>query len=142
MSDRFRGNIRRRRSGPRGESLDVLGRKKEWDKERRARWEGRGESGKDMKREERKLISDAHLKDVGLRREYGKDAPKARSFGIDPTKAKDMNLSGELDMTKRELKEKFPGRWGNLNQGGKVKKSKKVRGAGIAKRGVKKCKYR
>jgi hypothetical protein len=48
-----------------------------------------------------------------------------------------MNLSGKFDMTNKELREKF----GN-KAGGKIKKSKKVRGAGIAKRGVRPAKMR
>ena len=118
-------------------SLDTLKRKKEWDKERKKRWKGRGDSGRDISMDESIQIDDAHRKDVNLKTEYGIDAPKARSFGIDPTKAKDMNLSGELDMTNEELRKKF-----GKKAGGKIKKSKKVRGAGIAKRGVRPAKMR
>jgi len=118
-------------------SRDTLGRKQEWDWESYKRWEDRGTSGQAERMKERKLIEDAYEKDYDLKKRYGKDAPKARTFGIDPTAAKDMNLSGKFDMTNKELREKF-----GKKAGGKIKKSKKVRGAGIAKRGVRPAKMR
>ena len=89
-------------------SLDVLGRQKEMHKKRRKKYKDRGTSGFDQSMKERDKIDESFFKDLDLKERYGKDAPKSRSFGIDPTVAKDMNLSGELGMSKQELKEKFP----------------------------------
>ena len=88
-------------------SLDTSGRKNEMHDKRRAKYKDRGTSGLAQSMKEMYQINKAYGKDLGLKMRYGKDAPKSRSFGIDPTVAKDMNLSGELDMSKKELKEKF-----------------------------------
>jgi hypothetical protein len=95
-------------------SLDTLGRKREMHEKRRDKYRDRGTSGTAQSMKEYKKIEDAYGKDVGLKMRYGKDAPKSRSFGIDPTVAKDMNLSGKLDMSKRELQEKFGKKAGKM----------------------------
>ena len=115
-----------------------LKRADEWDAQSEAKWKDRGLSGfKEQQKEKSKNIR-AWAKDQDLIDNFGIDAPKARSFGVNPNVAKGkMNVSDRLDMTNEELRKKF-----GKKAGGKIKKSKKVRGAGIAKRGVKKCKYR
>lgn len=107
-------------------SLDTLGRRREMQEKRRDRYRDRGTSGTAQSMKEYKKIEDAYGKDLDLKTRYGKDAPKSRSFGIDPTVAKDMNLSGKLDMSKRELQEKFGKKAGKMVKkmmaGGKTKK--------------------
>ena len=123
---------------PAGKSLDVLGREKEWTKKRQDKWKGRGDSGFDESMKEKAKIDEAFMKDLDLKKRFGKDAPEARSFGVNPNVAEGkMNVSRKLDMTNEELRKKF-----GKKAGGKVKKSKKVRGAGIAKQGVRPVKMR
>ena len=115
-----------------------LKRADEWDAQSEAKWKDRGLSGfKEQQKEKSKNLK-AWAKDQDLIEEFGIDAPRARSFGVNPNVAKGkMNVSGELDMTDEELRKKF-----GKKAGGKIKKSKKVRGAGIAKKGVRPAKMR
>ena len=118
-------------------SQNVL-RSDEWDAQSKAKWKDRGLSGWREEQKEKAKNLRAWAKDKDLIDEFGIDAPKARSFGVNPNVAEGkMNVSKELDMTDEELRKKF----GN-KAGGKIKKSKKVRGAGIAKRGVRPAKMR
>jgi len=112
-------------------SLDVLGRRNEMNKKRREKYRDRGTSGMDQSLKEKDKIEDSFFKDLDLKRQYGKDAPKSRSFGIDPTVAKNMNLSGKLDMSKKELKEKFPKAG---KKAGKTVKKKMMAGGKMVKK--------
>ena len=95
----------------------------------------KGRAGLDSQIEEGDAALDRLVQDRELIEEYGEDAPKARGYGT-------IARTGDQPSIK-ELWESDP----KKKKGGKVKKKKsysrggKVRGAGKASQGVRKCKY-
>ena len=115
---------------------DLTSREKARERELRARTGDKGMSGLETRDAARGPALERLLRDRQLISEYGEDAPMARGYG---TTAR----QGDAAAVTRQLEELESGK----KKGGKVKKKKsysrggKVRGAGKASQGVRKCKY-
>ena len=115
---------------------DLTSREKAADRRRRARTWDKGMSGLETRDAARGPALERLLQDRQLIDQYGEDAPMARGYG---TTAR----QGDAAAVTRQREELESGN----KKGGKVKKKKsysrggKVRGAGKASQGVRKCKY-
>ena len=115
---------------------DLTSREKAREQELRARTKDKGMSGLETRDAARGPALERLLQDRQLIDQYGEDAPMARGYG---TTAR----QGDAAAVTRQLEELESGK----KKGGKVKKKKsysrggKVRGAGKASQGVRKCKY-
>jgi len=101
----------------------------------REKYGDRGVAGLESRMDESEAASESRMQDRDLIREYGKDAPMARSYSTPARK-------GDAAAVTRQLEELESGK----KKGGKIKKKKsynrsgKVRGAGCARQGVRKVK--